>query len=454
MALLAISAYVPPRHVLQEDLEEAHGCPGKYTMGLGQRAMAVAAAGDDAVSMARTALERLLAAMSGDPALRDAIPRVGRLEVATESRLDRAKSVKSELAGLAAEWGVPGDTSGCDVTNACIGGVQALLDSAEFVWARDADPEARAYGIVVTTDIAEYRQPREVPTGGAGALAVLVGPPSLHQGQGLLLPAGGRGRAVWHWEDARDFCKPHLADCVPQVDGAESVRCYLEATERVLQPEAWAEARFCCYHAPFSKMAQKGHLRLHERAGRRNEAGGSCLPDGMEDFASRALPALHLTKLVGNVYTGSLLLCVASVANRLREGETIYCSGYGSGAAACSFVARSAGPVRLGEELRPYLDADPGAPEAPALPGRLSVAQMEARVEARRALARYCLSIDPLARELLGTAAEPAPGRYEVPPAGVGAGAWELQAVFPDGRRVYGREREDPGAPGRLTSSA
>ena len=61
VGILKLAFYTPRGYVEQRDLETRHGCPGKYTVGLLQRRMAVwDPAREDVVSMALTACRDLL----------------------------------------------------------------------------------------------------------------------------------------------------------------------------------------------------------------------------------------------------------------------------------------------------------------------------------------------------------------------------------------------------------
>lgn len=89
-----------PQQVRQEDLERHDGVPsGKYTVGLGQQGLSFCGDREDTVSMALTALRRLLERHGVSPL------EVGRLEVGTESSVDSSKSVKTYLMALFEEAG-------------------------------------------------------------------------------------------------------------------------------------------------------------------------------------------------------------------------------------------------------------------------------------------------------------------------------------------------------------
>lgn len=63
--------------------------------------------------------------------------------------------------------------AGIDTTNACYGGTQALLNS--IAWVESSAWDGR-WALVVAADIAIYATGPARPTGGAGAVAMLVKP--------------------------------------------------------------------------------------------------------------------------------------------------------------------------------------------------------------------------------------------------------------------------------------
>ena len=88
---------------------------------------------------------------------------------------------------------------GVDTVNACYGGTSALFNAVNWVegsaWdGRDA--------IVVAGDIALYKKGNARPTGGAGCVAMLIGPDAP-----LAFEPGRRGTYMQH---AYDFYKPDL----------------------------------------------------------------------------------------------------------------------------------------------------------------------------------------------------------------------------------------------------
>jgi hydroxymethylglutaryl-CoA synthase len=130
---------------------------------------------------------------------------VGRLEVGTETLVDKSKSTKTVLMSL-----FPGNTDieGATVVNACYGGTAALLNA--FNWVESEGWDGR-YAIVVAADIASYAEGPARPTCGAGAVAVLVG-------RDAPLAFNPKERAT-HAAHVWDFFKPDHTVEYPTVDG-------------------------------------------------------------------------------------------------------------------------------------------------------------------------------------------------------------------------------------------
>jgi hydroxymethylglutaryl-CoA synthase len=121
---------------------------------------------EDIYSIALTALSKFLDENAIDPLT------IGRLEVGTETILDKSKSVKSVLMQLFSPSGNT-DILGVDTMNACYGGTNALFNAVNWVESRGWDGRN---AIVVAADIALYAKGNARPTGGAGAICMLVGP--------------------------------------------------------------------------------------------------------------------------------------------------------------------------------------------------------------------------------------------------------------------------------------
>jgi hydroxymethylglutaryl-CoA synthase len=127
VGILAIEIYFPKTFVCQEKLEEFDGVSkGKYTIGLGQSRMGFCGDREDINSLALTVVQNLFERNSIHP--KD----VGRLEVGTETLIDKSKSVKTVLMQLFEGSGNT-EVEGVDTTNACYGGTQALFNALAWV---------------------------------------------------------------------------------------------------------------------------------------------------------------------------------------------------------------------------------------------------------------------------------------------------------------------------------
>ena len=199
---------------------------------------------------------------------------IGRLEVGTETLLDKSKSVKTVLMQL---FGDNTNIEGVDTVNACYGGTNALFNAIN--WVESSAWDGRN-AIVVAGDIALYKKGAARPTGGAGCVAMLVGPDAP-----IVFEPGLRGSYITH---AYDFYKADLTSEYPLVDGHFSIRCYTEAVDKCYKEYTAREAKlksqlnghangngvhpapetpldrfdFMCFHSPTCKLVSKSYGRL------------------------------------------------------------------------------------------------------------------------------------------------------------------------------------------------
>ncbi|XP_014210217.1 hydroxymethylglutaryl-CoA synthase, cytoplasmic [Copidosoma floridanum] len=218
VGIKAMELYFPAQYVEQTELEEFDGVSaGKYTIGLGQSRMGFCNDREDINSLCLTVVQRLLDRYSVKP------EDIGRLEVGTETILDKSKSVKSCLMQLFEPFGNT-DLEGIDTTNACYGGTAALFNATS--WIESSAWDGRL-ALVVAADNAVYASGSARPTGGAGAIAMLVGPNAP-----LVFDRGLRASCMRH---AYDFYKPDLRSEYPVVDGKLSIQCYLSSLDTCYQ---------------------------------------------------------------------------------------------------------------------------------------------------------------------------------------------------------------------------
>jgi hydroxymethylglutaryl-CoA synthase len=287
---------------------------------------------------------------------------IGRLEVGTESLIDKAKSVKTVLTQL---FEPAGNTSleGIDTINACYGGTSALFNAVNWVESRSWDGRD---AIVVASDIALYKEASSRPTGGAGCVAMLVGPNAL-----LSLDPSLKGTFMTH---AYDFYKPDLKAEFPVVNGHESIRCYISALdgcynrlrERVEEANVTANGHgpkadtrslldvfdYMAFHTPNCKLVSKSYGRLlyndyklssdqsawekvpaelrklsYEESLKSKELEKLFVTLSKDRFKSRVEPCIAAPAQCGNMYTASLYCSLISLISNIdlenSVGKTI-----------------------------------------------------------------------------------------------------------------------------------
>lgn len=127
VGIIAMELYFPSQYVDQSELETFDGVSaGKYTIGLGQARMGFCTDREDINSLCLTVVQRLVERNQLSYA------DIGRLEVGTETIIDKSKSTKSVLMQL---FEASGNTNveGVDTTNACYGGTAALFNAVNWI---------------------------------------------------------------------------------------------------------------------------------------------------------------------------------------------------------------------------------------------------------------------------------------------------------------------------------
>lgn len=332
-------AFATPRAYLElTDLAEARDVPSeKYTKGIGAVRMSIAGPHEDPVALATDAAARLLKRAEIDAS------RIGYCAVGTETGIDHSKPIASYVHGL---LGLPQGCRVYDAKHACFGGTVALMGAAE--WIASGSARGRA-ALVVCSDIARYALGSAgEPTQGAGAVALLV----TERPRLLELEVGRTGTYA---RDVHDFWRPlNRRDAL--VDGHFSVSCYLDAVAGAYR--AWREqdavkaplAR-TVYHVPYVKMARKADRHRAMVCELMDEAAADAR------YEREVGPSLRFAAEVGNIYTGSLYLALASLLHgeaASLEGARVGLFSYGSGCGAEFFAGRvvpGAGAIAEGLEL-------------------------------------------------------------------------------------------------------
>ena len=263
---------------------------------------------------------------------------------------------------------------GVDTVNACYGGTNAFLNTVN--WIESSAWDGRD-GVVVAGDIALYAKGAARPTGGAGAVAILVGPDAP-----IVLEPGLRGTYMEH---AYDFYKPDLTSEYPVVDGHFSLTCYTKALDAAYRDYCKREAKqangatngaaaddsktsldrfdYLAFHAPTCKLVQKSYARLlyHDYLTNADVPAFAEVAPELRDmdyeksltdkvvektfmgltkkrFQERVNPAIQVATLCGNMYCasvwGGMVSLLSFVAPEALEGKRIGLFSYGSGLAA------------------------------------------------------------------------------------------------------------------------
>jgi len=380
VGVLAMEVYFPRRCVSETDLEVFDGVSkGKYTIGLGQEYMAWPDDREDINSFALNAVSGLLEKFNIDP------KSIGRIDVGTETIIDKSKSVKTTLMDLFAESG-NFDIEGIDSKNACYGGTAALFNAINWIESNSWDGRN---AIVVSGDIAVYAEGAARPAGGAGACAILIGP----NAPVVFDPVHGTYMA-----NTYDFYKPQLSSEYPEVDGPVSVVTYVAALDAAYATyrdkiakvakrahlnghSSHAEASFsledvdyAIFHSPYGKQAIKGHARMmfndflanpkaprfanisdpeallsasHAVSLTDKNVEKTFISASKASFTQKSDPAMACSRRLGNMYTASLYGCLASLLSTVEPasllGKRVSLFSFGSGCASSFFTLRVKG---------------------------------------------------------------------------------------------------------------
>jgi len=282
----------------------------KYEMSLGQCTMSVPPPGEDIVTMALNAAQQALQGI--------ALQTIEMLLFATESGIDQSKAAGlyvHHLLGLSPRCRV------VELKQACYSATAALQLALPFL---RENPEKKV--LVIASDIARYGLDTSGESSqGAGAVALV-----LSANPRLLAFEPEYGVVA---EDVMDFWRPNYRD-EALVDGKYSSRLYLTMLEKCWKQYQSLSGRgihdhaYYCYHVPVPKLVEKAHAYLLKINGQ----------EKMTEAAEQQFQAsLHYGRKMGNSYTASLYVALASLFDNVKEDLTHQRIGfysYGSGCVA------------------------------------------------------------------------------------------------------------------------
>jgi len=455
VGILAMDIYFPHQYVDQAELESFDGVSaGKYTVGLGQTKMGFCSDREDVNSLCLTVVQRLLEKTGSKPT------QIGRMEVGTETIIDKSKSVKSVLMKLFMDSGNT-DLEGVDSTNACYGGTAALFNSVN--WVESSAWDGRL-ALAVCADIAVYAAGPARPSGGAGAVAMLIGPHAP-----LVLDRGVRAT---HMQHVYDFYKPDMSSEYPVVDAKLSIQCYLSALDqcyakykikadsRGMGPVTLSSFDSVLFHTPYCKLVQKSLARLAlndyldvppeskavkypelekfketklEESYFDRDVEKAFMTYSQSMFESKTKPGLKIATNVGNMYTpslyGGLVSYMISEPIDKLAGQHVALFSYGSGMASSFFSLRISNKSDESSALFKFSQVLADVQE------RLDTRQKVAPEEFVKTLSSREAAIDSAPSVPVGSVAQMFPG------------TWFLTSTDSMHRRTYDRVQIEAPAP-------
>lgn len=292
------------------DLAAARGVdPNKFSVGLGQQRMSVPPPGEDIVTMAANAATQALQSVD--------LSSIEMLLFATESGIDQSKAAGIYVHDL---LGLPARCRVIELKQACYSGTVALQLALSFI---RQYPNKKV--LLVASDIARYglNTPGE-PSQGCGAVAMVL------SANPRILAFDTEYGVVT--ENVMDFWRPNYSENA-FVDGKYSSKLYMNMLEKAWQQYSELSGRdfsdhdYYCYHAPVSRLVEKAHQYLAK-------VNSEKLSD--EDLAQHVGHSLAYARIVGNSYTASLYIGLASLFDFADDltGKRLGLYSYGSGCVA------------------------------------------------------------------------------------------------------------------------
>jgi hydroxymethylglutaryl-CoA synthase len=284
--------------------------PDKFSQGLGQQKMAVCAPDEDVVTMAANAALRALSSVDKNS--------IEMLLFATESGIDQSKAAGIYVHDL---LDLPERCRVIELKQACYSGTLALQLALPFI---RQHPDKKV--LLITSDIARYGLGTAGESSqGCGAVA-------------MVLSANPRVMAFDSeygvvTANVMDFWRPNYSTTA-FVEGKYSSKLYLNMLEKVWQQyhelsgRGFADHDYFCYHAPVPRLVEKAHQHLTKIT--HHEAANELL-------AQQINSSLKYARIIGNSYTSSLYIGLASLLDFASEdlsNKRVGFYSYGSGCVA------------------------------------------------------------------------------------------------------------------------
>jgi hydroxymethylglutaryl-CoA synthase len=366
----AASYYVPSLYVEIKDLAEQRGIePAKLEKGLGLHKMALPDVHEDAATFAAEALLRLIKDYHLNP------KEISRIYLGTESALDAAKPTASYAMQMVEK--VLENKFGercfknCDVvdmTFACIGAVDALHNSLDFV---RVNPDKKA--VVIASDYAKYELASSGEyTQGGGAVAILVSAkPDLMEIENNW---GVATESVFDFfKPRRYFNKEELTNAPesfpdkieiftdePVFDGQYSNQCYQdrirEAYDHYKQitgkDKPYKNWKYLIFHLPYAFHGKRVFTEIYSLENglsyqsHEEQKAVAKSPEYIQFINAAIEKSQRASSEIGNMYTASIFMALLSALqvsfneNEELAGQEIGFLGYGSGSKSKVFAGK------------------------------------------------------------------------------------------------------------------
>ena len=366
----AASIYVPHIYLPIKDLAIQRNIdPDKLEIGLGLKKMAVLDVHEDTATIAANALLKLIIDFNINP------NEIGRIYLGTESALDGAKPtatyavqlVESVLENQFGERPFK-HTDVVDMTFACVGGVDALHNSIDYV---RVNPAKKA--IVIAADYAKYGlESTGEYTQGAGAVAMLIS-----NQPDLIAFDNNWGIGM---ESVFDFFKPHQATSnrnilnalettkseieifsdEPVFDGQYSNECYKNRVREAyfnfkdqtnVEGKLYENWRYIAFHLPYAFQGKRMFSDVFAlENGQDNSNDNLKIISKSDEYKAlikeKVEPTQRASSEIGNMYTASIFtaflsaLQVSTDNNEDLTGKTVGFISYGSGSKSKVFQGK------------------------------------------------------------------------------------------------------------------
>ena len=366
----AAAYYVPSLYLEIKDLAEKRGIePAKLEKGLGLHKMGFPDVHEDAATFAAEALLKLIKDYKINP------KEISRIYLGTESAIDAAKPTASYAMQmvekvLEADFGER-CFKNCDVvdmTFACIGAVDALHNSLDFVRVNH-DKKA----LVIASDYAKYELASSGEyTQGGGAVALLVSAKpdliEIENNWGIATESVFdffKPRRHFKKEDLKNVTesfpdKIEIFTDEPVFDGQYSNQCYQDRIREAYQhyeevsgktkpSENW---KYLIFHLPYAFHGKRVFTEIYSLENGLNystpEEQKTVAKSGnyIEFINNKIEKTQRASSEIGNMYTASIFMALLSALqtsfneNEELAGEEIGFLGYGSGSKSKVFAGK------------------------------------------------------------------------------------------------------------------